>query len=267
MSTGTPLFLAGGLLMDPDYDALPGRDELLALDHGVVPPLQKLPHVSADLLEAKVRPGVRELRPQHEHHPGVEELCARRESPRVPSARRPGARSPRSSLASTAEYLAPWSAGWVTRAFRWERRLGCKRRSRRGRHPERGPPPQFPPSSSSSTARAAILATSLADRVTVPHRCGPGRSRWEGPEIDVSEPGGRAVESRSWERGCPGRIRTWGLLLRRESLYPAELSGLARRLRLSRAVSCGSVSITFGPSPRGLGEATESEAACRGYYG
>jgi hypothetical protein len=26
---------------------------------------------------------------------------------------------------------------------------------------------------------------------------------------------------------APSRIRTWGLLLRRESLYPAELSGLA----------------------------------------
>jgi hypothetical protein len=28
------------------------------------------------------------------------------------------------------------------------------------------------------------------------------------------------------ERGAPTRIRTWGLLLRRESLYPTELSGL-----------------------------------------
>jgi hypothetical protein len=36
---------------------------------------------------------------------------------------------------------------------------------------------------------------------------------------------------------APTRIRTWGLLLRRESLYPAELSGPVCRLRLYEAVS------------------------------
>jgi hypothetical protein len=41
---------------------------------------------------------------------------------------------------------------------------------------------------------------------------------------------------------APTRIRTWGLLLRRESLYPAELSGPTRRLRLSEAVSGRGVS-------------------------
>src|SRR5688500_15361149 len=55
-----------------------------------------------------------------------------------------------------------------------------------------------------------------------------GGARCPDQDSNLSEPGGRAVpESRSWEgRDAPTRIRTWGLLLRRESLYPAELSGL-----------------------------------------
>ena len=56
------------------------------------------------------------------------------------------------------------------------------------------------------------------------------------PEQDsnLSEPGGRAVpQGRSWEGpDAPSRIRTCGLLLRRESLYPAELSGPSASLRL-----------------------------------
>jgi hypothetical protein len=46
---------------------------------------------------------------------------------------------------------------------------------------------------------------------------------------------------------APSRIRTCGLLLRRESLYPAELSGPSASLRLCRAVSSACASAAASP--------------------
>src|SRR3954454_11004547 len=151
--------------------------------------------------------------------------------------------------------MPPWTAGWGT--GQW---LGLRRRARRGMVSQRiravgqrrfGEP----------LADAGVAQGRPYDLATPSRRCfSTGR-----PKRPASGPVGTLTYSSSspapeqpalllygrdvpvsylsrvpsaWTPSAPGRIRTCGLLLRRESLYPTELPGPAhmRNARLIRPV-------------------------------
>jgi hypothetical protein len=63
-------------------------------------------------------------------------------------------------------------------------------------------------------------------------------------------------------RNAPTRIRTWGLLLRRESLYPTELSGPGRRIGLYPAVSAARCPRTSAAAESASGSILPITAFC-----
>ena len=143
------------------------------------------------------------------------------------------------------EPSSEWSSRRMTNSCATaERGRGASRSARRP------PPPsaadtsltdsRSPPAVDRQAARAAnVERESSAATPTTPMRwttrsCyarARPRSRFASPcrRIRPGGPPRRDPPARSAEKNAPSRIRTCGLLLRRESLYPAELSGLAVR--------------------------------------